>query len=93
MVIRKHQQFIWLSLNISKNISRQQLESILTTPSSVNNIEHPTPKPKPRPKNRMPATAPAPAPIPTKLTPTPAKRPEKSLSMHNGCKPKIIENS
>lgn len=41
----------------------------------------------------MPATAPAPAPIPTKLTPTPAKRPEKSLSMHNGCKPKIIENS
>ena len=58
-------------------MSRQQLESIFTTPF----LFKPTPKPKPRPKKHILLLAPTPAPTPKKIRPkkglTPAPRPKK----------------
>ena len=74
-------------------MSRQQLESIFTTPF----LFKPTPKPKPRPKKHILLLAPTPAPTPKKIRPkkglTPAPRPKKcktSLTprLENALRPK-----
>ena len=70
-----------------KNMSRQQLESIFTTPSPPK----PTPKSKPRPKKRMPASISAPRP--KKLTPTPTPRLEIPLSIPRDYKQKKIADN